>query len=252
MDTTTQVLSILVLLLGLVAVTVVPQFARRRQAAVALRPLPAYETLDGTTAAAVENGRTVLIGMGSAGIGGAATILALAAEEVAYQTVARSAYGDRTPIVTVSDATGLPLAFDAVRKAYRRQEKRAPRGAARWLPAGSRSLAYAAAMTAYMSGDSANSHVLVGRFGVELALIAEFGVRRGGTVLAASDQLDGQAVAFAFGKYPLIGEEIFHASAYLSTSRLRRGEAVGMDVLRWLLIAVVVALAAYRITNTGG
>ena len=252
MDTTTQVLSILILLLGLVLTVVVPQFVRRRRDIVTLRHQPAYADLNEMTASAVEAGRTVMVGMGSVGLGGESTALALAAEEVAFQAVVRAAYGDRTPIVTVSDGTGLSLAFDAVRKAYRRQDKVAPYGAVRWLPPGPRSLAYAAAMTAYVSGDRASSQVLVGRFGTELALISEASVRRGSVLIAASDQLDGQAVAFAFSQHALIGEEIFQASAYLGNSGVRRGEAVALDMLRWLLIVAVVALAAHRLINMGG
>lgn len=251
MDTTTQVLAILILLLGLVMTTIVPQFIRRRRDVLRLRPQAAYDLLDLTTAEAIESGQTVLIGMGNAGIGGETTLLALALEAIAYQTLVRSAFGDRSPAVTVSEATGLALAQDAARHAYRYHGTIAPRGTARWLPAGPRSLAYTAAMTAYISGDGAQSQVLVGRFGTELALISEAGVRRGGTVLAASDQLDGQAVAYAFSKQPLIGEEIFQASAYLTESALRRGEAVALDVLRWILIAAIIALAASRILNTG-
>jgi hypothetical protein len=252
LDTTTQVLAILILLLGLVMTAIVPQFVRRRREVLRLRPQAAYASLDLTTAQAVESGQTVLIGMGNTGIGGETTALALAAEAVAYQTLVRAAFGDRSPAVTVSDATGLAFAQDASRSAYRYHGTVPPRGTARWLPAGPRSLAYAAAMTAYVSGDGAQAQVLVGRFGTELALIGEAGVRRGGTVIAASDQLDGQAVAYAFSKHPLIGEEIFQASAYLSESAVRRGEAVALDVLRWILIAAIIALAASRILNTGG
>lgn len=252
MDTTTQVLAILILLLALVATAIVPQFVRRRREVLRLRPHAAYASLDLVTAQAVESGQTVLIGMGNTGIGGETTALALAAEAVAYQTLVRAAFGDRSPVVTVSDATGLMLAEDAAHSAYRVHGAVTPRGTARWLPAGPRSLAYAAAMTAYVSGDGAQAQVLVGRFGTELALISEASVRRGGTVIAASDQLDGQAVAFAFSKHPLIGEEIFQASAYLSESALRRGEAVAVDVLRWVLIVAILGLAASRILNVGG
>lgn len=252
MDTTTQVLSILVLLIGLIATAVVPQFVRRRCNVLALRPQRAYEALDGLADVAVERGQTLLIGIGNTGIGGQSTALALAAQEIAYQTAARVAYGDREPVLSASDATALPLIFDAARRAYRRQNRRPARGVVRWMPAGPRSLVYAAGLTAYLSGDGAMGGVLVGRYGTELALVSEFTVRRGGTVIAASDQLDGQAVAFAFSKHALIGEEIFQAASYLTGGKLRRGETAALDVMRWLLITAIVAIAAYRLTNTGG
>src|SRR5690606_29276173 len=99
--------------------TIVPQFIRRRRDVLRLRPQAAYASLDLVTAQAVESGQTVLVGMGSTGIGGETTALALAVEAVAYQTLIRAAFGDRSPVITVSDATGLALAQDAARRAYR-------------------------------------------------------------------------------------------------------------------------------------
>lgn len=252
MDTTTQVLSILVLLIGLIVTAIVPQFVRRRRDSAVLRRQAAYAAIPAMATTAVEAGQSMIVGMGDAGVGGESTLLAIAAEAVAYHTVAAAAYGDRMPAVTTSSGTGLPLAIEAVRAAFREHNLPAPSGSARWIPAGSRSLAYAAAMTAYVAADRSPTQVMVGRFGPEIALIGEASVRRGAPFIGATDRLDGQAVAYAFSKAPLIGEELFQASAYLSDRAVRRGEAVAMDILRWLLIAAVIAVAAARIVGAGG
>ncbi|MCU0475069.1 MAG: hypothetical protein MUC99_02975 [Anaerolineae bacterium] len=94
--------------------------------------------------------------------------------------------------------------------------------------------------------------MLVGRFGPELALAAEATVRRGHAVLAASDRLDGQAAAYAFSRAPLIGEELFQASAYLGDSAARKGETVALDLLRIGLVVVIALVAAARVINGGG
>jgi hypothetical protein len=87
------------------------------------------------------------------------------------------------------------------------------------------------------------ANFLVGSFGPELALIADAAYRRNQPVIAASDQLEGQAVAFAVSDRPLIGEEIFNAGAFLGGEPGQVAGAVAQDVLRWLLIVLILVSA---------
>jgi hypothetical protein len=84
-----------------------------------------------------------------------------------------------------------------------------------------------------------------------LALIAAAAYRRDQPIIAASDQLEGQAVAFAVSDRPLIGEEIFAAGAYLGGESSQVGSIVTQDVLRWLLIAAIVITAALSFARGG-
>jgi hypothetical protein len=105
-------------------------------------------------------------------------------------------------------------------------------------------LAFAAALTATMGDDQVAGNVLVGSFGMELALILEASRRKRLASVAASDQLEGQAVAWALAEHPLIGEEMFVAGAYLGENAAQRGSVVALDTLRWvLIIGIVVATA---------
>ena len=84
-----------------------------------------------------------------------------------------------------------------------------------------------------------SANILAGRFGTEVALILEAGARRDLPAVAVSDSLEGQAVAYAFASEILIGEEMFAAGTYLSDSSAQRGATITIDVLRWLLVAVL-------------
>jgi hypothetical protein len=148
---------------------------------------------------AIESDRPIHLSLGSAGLGGASTLLSIASAEFAYHMIERAAIGDTSPIVTLSDASVLPLAQDSLRRAYQSRGLGAGYKSinARWYPAGSRSLAFAAAITALMGDDRVSSNVMVGSYGPELALITDASKRRKLPIIAVSDQLEGQAVAYA-------------------------------------------------------
>jgi hypothetical protein len=166
-----------------------------------------------------------------------------------YQTAERAAIGGIAPILTVSDPTAIPLGQDTLRRAYQSRDllERYHRGSVRWYPAGARSLAFAAALTATIGDDRVSANILVGSFGPELALVAEASARRNRPVIAASDQLEGQAVAYVLADQPLIGEEIFTAGAYLDESPSHIAGVVTQDVLRILLIIAILIPTALAV-----
>lgn len=252
MDAANQVLTILVLTLGFAVTLIVTQFVRRRPDLFAFRRQAAYDALPGYAALSVESGQPMAVHLGNAGLGGSESLLALASAELAYQVAVRAAFGDRAPLLTTSSPTGLPLIQDTERRVARKVGRARVFTDARWYPVGARSLAYAAALTALQSNEDVSSSVLVGRFGIELALAAESAARRGHPVIAATDRLDGQAVAYAFSTHPLIGEELFQSGAYLDGGATRKGETVALDLLRIVLIGVIALVAVQRFLNGGG
>ncbi|MBC7814144.1 MAG: hypothetical protein H7175_23520 [Burkholderiales bacterium] len=241
MDSTTQTLAILIFLLTMVVSIVVTQFLRRRRAFITLRELPAYALLPLRIGEAIEASRPIHMSFGSSGLGGENTLLTLAGAELFYQVARRAAISPTAPIITLSDPSTLAVAQDTLRRAYHAANfpERFRATSARWYPAGPRSLVFAAALTGMLGDDDVSAHVLVGSFGTELALIAGAAARRGQPVIAASDQLQGQAVAFAMSESALIGEEIFAAGAYLGESNSQVASIFALDVLRWLLILFI-------------
>ncbi len=144
-----------------------------------------------------------------------------------------AATADAAPIVTTAAPTSLPLAQDTLRRAW---HAGGTLTRAQWYPQGQRSLIYAAAVTAALHDDEPAAQVLVGGFGPELALLLDAADRRGQGSLAVSDQLDGQAVAFAMADGVLIGEELYAAPAALSEEGRAGIDAAVLDVWRGLLI----------------
>lgn len=228
----------------LVTLLLLSQSARRRQRG--LRAIPAYEHLPLLIGAAIEADRPMHLSFGGAGIGGENTVLSLVSAELFYQIAQRAATGETAPLFTMSDPTAIPLAQDTLRRAYfsRNRIERYDGGSIQWYPSGPQSLAFAAALTAVQHNDRVISNVLAGSFGAEMALVLDAATRRDVTSIATSDRLDGQAVAFAMSDYPLIGEEVFAAGAYLQGSGSQLGGVAATDVLRWLLILFLVLITA--------
>ena len=251
MDVTTQTYVVLLLLAALVISTVARLVIRRRTGFYPLRPIGAYQRLPMAIGAAIEANRPVHMSLGSAGIGGKDTPLALATADLAYHTLRAAAIGDAPPLITMSHGAVLPLAQDTLRRAYasRGMLARYPRGSAQWYPQGARSLAFAAALTGVMTDNRVLINVLGGSFGPEMALPAEAAARHRQQLFASSDQLEGQAVAYALADQPLLGEELYVAGAYLGNEPSRQAMVITLDTLRLALVAVLAILVLVSVAE---
>jgi hypothetical protein len=237
----TQQLGILIIVTALVLTIVVTQFVRVRKNLTTLRAIPAYTAISDLVGLSIESNRPLHLSFGSTGLSDNTTPLALADAELFYQIAQQAAIGDVSPIITMNNASVLPLGQDVLRRAYRSRNRlnQARYNSVRWYPSGSRSLAFAAALTVLMHDDRVSANILTGRFGTELALMMEAGLRHDLPSIAMSDTLEGQAVAYAFSSEILIGEEIFAAGAYLSGGSSQIGATITIDVMRWVLAAIL-------------
>jgi hypothetical protein len=251
LDRTTALITILILLLTFAVSVGATLYARARRDSIVIRHLPAYAALPVLVSEALEADRTIHFSFGSAAPGGSTTPLILANTE-AFTLLAKSAAaGAQTPLMTMSDSTALPLGYDILRRAYRQRNRidQFRVGAVQWYPEGSRSLAFAAAVTAVMGDERPSANLLMGSFGPEVSLVLESAARRGQFAVAASDQLEGQAIAYAMSDETLIGEEMFAGAAYLGGSSAQIGSLVAMDGLRVGLVIIILLMAADRLTG---
>jgi hypothetical protein len=240
-DSTTQFVSIVILVLVLATNLILTQITRRRSKPVVLRDIPAYDTIPLLVGEAIEADRPVHASFGSTALGGNTTVLSAANAELVYWVTQRAATGPIPPILTMSDTTVIPLAQDTLRRAYESRDRldRYPASSIHWYPAGGHSLAFAAALTSDMANDRVAGSVLAGIYGTELALILDAANRRDQTTIATSTALEGQAVAYALSERPLIGEEVFAAGAYLGGQPNQVAAVTTIDFLRGLLILFI-------------
>lgn len=239
----------LLILLG-IAFTFV---AATRLRGITLREIPAYDAMRSAAGEAVEADRPIHVSLGSAAIGQDSTVAALAGAEILQFMAERAAIGERPTLATVSNPITLGVAQDALRRAYKvRGRLNDFRPAyARWYPQGPLSLAFAAGVGAAIRDENILGNVLIGRFGAELALVAENALRLDNQIIAQSDRPEGQAVAYAISKTPLIGEELYVSSGYLQKNPLGIGGVVALDLLRYVVITGLILAALYNFV-TGG
>lgn len=240
-----QVGTLLTIMAVFVLNGVVNALTRRRD--LHHRRIAAFEALPGIIGESIEASRPVHFSFGSAAPGTESTLLALASAEFAYYTAQLLTISDTSPLFTVTETAAVPLAVDTLRLAYQSRGLLAEHFKPvniRWYPAGAQSLAFAGGITAMQSEEKLAANFLSGSFGTEIALILDMSQRKQRPTLAVSDRLEGQAVSYALADYPLIGEEIFAAGAYVSGQpRLRRRNAV-LDVGRWLLVIILLVIVA--------
>ncbi len=235
-ETTRQIFSLLFLLATAALIYAAGFLLARASRRRPQRPLAAFERLPRWISRAIETRRPLHLAFGSAGIGDDNTAVALAEAEFFHHIIAQANLADAAPIVSLSSAATVPLAQETLRRAW---DGDSSLDRVRWQPQGKRSLAYAAALSAMLStsdDEAPAAHILAGSFGPELALLLDSADRRGQPSLAVSDQLEGQAVAYALADSALIGEELFAAPSYVADDPRLSIDAVLLDIGRGLLI----------------
>ena len=245
-ETTLRVYSILFILGTIVLVYTARFFRARRSHRLSQQQVVGFEHLPAWVGQAIETSRPLHLSFGSADVGGDSAVIAAAEAELFYHIIKAAQSSDVAPVISTSASATLPLCQDTIRRAWDGADRQAR---AQWYPQGPRSIAFAAGLTATMQVDQPSAHILAGSFGPELALILDSAERSGQGTFAVSDQLEGQAIAFAMADEVLIGEQLFSAAAYLSHESSARADATVQDVWRGLLIILLAILLMLNVTR---
>jgi hypothetical protein len=212
---------------------------------VFLRPLSGYNALKGQVGRAIESGSQLHISMGQASLIGPNTPTTVAANHV-LENLSRDGCANGTPpLVTVGEGTILPLAQDSLRIAYEqsgRKEQFDPNQVL-FLANETSPYAYAAGVAGELHQNKVVSNILTGRFGAELAIMAEAATRQGVEQVIGTDDPQALAVAMAVADNILIGEELLVAGAYLEGNPGQLASVQIQDILRWLLILILLGYA---------
>ena len=151
----------------------------------------------------------------------------------------RSMGSDRPPAATSGNGTSTLLAVDVLQSANRHGFINERMDSRRGRLAGVTAMSYAVGVLPALHRENTSTMVLGGALGAEIRLILDAAEDEQVHVLAASDSLTGQSVAFSSPVELLIGEEIFAVPAYLHAGSMYSASLLAEDSLRWLLIAVI-------------
>jgi hypothetical protein len=203
---------------------------------VSFRKIRAYDALSNALERAVEAGDRVHLSLGTGSLIGTDSAAAFAGLIVLTEIAKVTSLSDRPVVVTTGDGAMAIVAQDSLRDAYREA------GALdRYQPISARMLgptpfSYVANIPILMESERVSANVLMGAFGAEGALAADFGERKRSFVLAGTEDIQSQALLYATAEYPLIGEEVFAGGAYLDVGPAHQASLRVQDTVRFIIV----------------
>jgi hypothetical protein len=211
-----------------------------------LRPIQAFDAVRGVTARAIEAGRAVHVSLGVGGINSDVTADSLAGLMLLDYLADQSAAAGTPAIVTMANATTLPLAQDMIHRPYGADAEEASSAVnqVRWIAPGA--AAYAAGVMGILGGEAVDANVMLGSFGDEYLLMGEAANRRQITHIGGASDPNVLPFVFATADHALMGEEIYAAGAYLGRKSWHVGSLLAQDFMRWVIVIVIVALVAIK------
>lgn len=212
-----------------------------------LRSIPGMEGLPELVGRSAETGQSVHVSVGVAGLGGGMTADTWAGLTLLSQMADEAAACDTPLIVTVADATVLPLAQDIVRRAYLRNGNPEGYDPTQVQLIAPNAMAYASGVAGILEREPLTANVMVGQFGDEYLLMGETGARRGIRQIVGTADPGTLPFAYASADETLIGEEIYAGGAYTAKKPIQIGSLLTEDWLRWLVVAGILVATALKI-----
>jgi hypothetical protein len=226
-------------ILGIFVASLLAYGAYRRRRTIVFRKLRGFEELGRSIERAVEAGERVHLSLGTGSVIGSDSGPALAGLAVLSRMAMATSMSDKPSVITAGNGPLMVLAQDSLRTGYQQvgESTRFQLTAGRML--GPTPFSYVAGLPAILSMEDVTVHMMIGSFGAEAALAADFGERKGIFVLAGSDDVQAQSLLYATAGYPLIGEEVFAGGAYLNAGPLHHASLSTQDLVRFLLVAAI-------------
>ena len=223
----------------------------RRSSPPAFREIPAFTRLRQAIGRVVEDGTRLHVSLGRGALITPQSASAMAGLTLLRRLAELTSSGDQPPIATSGDAALAILSRDTLKSASQASAQGVFDPSAGRLT-GLTPFSYAAGALPAIRDEKISANVLMGNFGVEVALLAEAAERENTFTLASSDNLAAQAVLYASVQEPLIGEELYAAGAYMDAGPLHATSLRVQDILRWLIIVVILVGVLIQLLRAAG
>lgn len=243
----TSLIALLIIIIAAIMMAVFAFISRRSP--FSFRDIPAFKLIRRSISMVVEDGSRLHMSLGRGSLltpFGAAALAGLSLLRRLSETTSNS---DRPTIATSGDGMINLLAQETLRSAHENTQKEKPFDPTQARLTGTTPFAYAAGALPYIRDEQVSTNVMVGNYGVEVALLTEASERQGAAVIAASDQLPAQAVLYATTPGTLVGEELFAAGAYNQAGNFHIASLVVQDILRWIIVIVILTGAILKLVG---
>jgi hypothetical protein len=237
----------LILLLALLPLLFLSTFRAKAGKSGDLRPLPGVDELPTLLGRSLESGQPLHLSLGVGGLGGPATAETWAGFSVLARLADGAAASGVPLIVTLGDATALPVAEDMLRRAYARHGSLDEYEPTQVRFVAPDPTAYAAGVMGMLERDHLTGNVMVGSFGDEYLLMGETGARHDYRQTVGAARPTTLPFVLATADDPWLGEEMFAGGSYLNRLPMQLGSLVAEDWARWLVVAGVLFAAAWQL-----
>jgi len=212
-----------------------------------LRSLPGMDELSGLVGRSAETGQPIHISVGIAGVGGAATAETWAGLTLLEHLADQATASDTPLIVTLADATVLPVAQDILWRAYVRNGNPGGYDPTQVRLIAPDPMAYTAGVIGLLEREPLTANVMVGSFGDEYLLMGEAGARQGVHQIVGAADPRTLPFVYASADEALVGEEMFAGGAYTRRLPIQIGSLLAEDWARWAIAAAILVLAILKI-----
>ncbi len=216
----------------------------RRKSTPTFREIRAFSRMQQAVGRVVEDGSRLHVSLGRGSLTSPQSASALAGMILLRRLAELTSAGDRPPVASAGDAGLSILGQDTLQAASRAAGQPFDPTASRLT--GLTPFSFAAGTIPIIRGENVSANLLIGNFGVEAGLMTDASEHESAFTLAASDSLPAQAIMYAGGYDPLIGEELFAAGAYIKAGPLHNASLLIQDILRWFIISIIVIGAVLK------
>lgn len=214
-----------------------------------LREMPAFQRLRRAIGLAVEDGKRMHVTLGRSAILSEDFASALIGLGVLRRLTNVAIVSDHPPIATSGEGGLMILAQNGLRAASRRLGLAPENLSQKALLAGATPFSYAVGAQMELRDQRVAVDLLIGHLGSEAALINDASHQQGNLSIAGSDDLTAQAIFTAGATYPLLGEEVFAAVAYMDSDSVQRASLQAQDVARWIVIAFLLIASVAKLVG---
>lgn len=242
--------AIFLLLFGALVLIVLSILRRRKEPPLHTREVAGLRGLEREIERAAESANPVHVALGTGGLSSGDTITSLAGLQALEGLVDAAVAYDVPPIVTVGHPTLLPLAQDALRRAYERRGARElyDPGQVRFVAPSP--LAYAAGANPVGAPEDATASIAAGAYGSEVSLLAESSDRRRMAQWAAADSTEAMGALYPATDRLAVGEELYAIGAQVTEKDKYVTSLMAEDVLRFLVVAAILGAAVLALVTS--
>jgi hypothetical protein len=214
--------------------------ALRDSSDIELRRISAFEKVQRAIELTVEAGSRLHVSIGRGDLTSTKSASAFVGLSMLEKMTRSASTGDSPAIATTGDPVLSILAQDTLRSVCRDKGQIDEFKSTSAQLLGLTPFSYAAGGLDVVGDKSSTSNILIGSYGVEVALLTDRSERSGNLTLAGTDDLAGQAVLYATADEPLIGEELYAGGAYVDAGLMHIASLKAQDAVRWVLVLFII------------